>query len=427
MEKKTAKLPFLRYERLSRLMTGFLLFVGLLLPMLFSLGAQRAWLPGLLLGTGLLVVFSLLGSFRHGRLYLLGFVAVAAGAQFLLPNKGIFGAGIEAVNAVRLYFSDVHTASAMFAVQISLLLGALLPILTYAFSSRLAGFLPATILTVLMLFMVCSLGQSQYLWLSAPAFVALLLLISQTSNENGNLYEVLPLAALVVALAMLILPAGQAIIKPLYEQAMELKQTIEDYLFFTDEREIFTIGQYGWYPLLENENRMGGEVTPAENPVMVVKTDEKTLLRGVSKDYYNGSTWENTVDMTRYLYVGRRWRSLRTQVFGMDLPDVSIRQMSTLMDEKAIQVQIQDNAASTLFAPVMLRSYSPSGNLVAYFNERGELFTTRNLARDNRYTVYAPVFEGGSTQLGNLIRTVQNAAKQNGDFYDTYLQLPTHL
>ena len=58
-----------------------------------------------------------------------------------------------------------------------------------------------------MLFGMWSLCQAEHLWFATPALVALLLLVSQTSHEKSNLFQVLPLAVAVVALAMLLLPS----------------------------------------------------------------------------------------------------------------------------------------------------------------------------------------------------------------------------
>lgn len=135
-------------------------------------------------------------------------------------------------------------------------------------------------------------ARRNHLWFATPALVALLLLVSQTSHEKSNLFQVLPLAVAVVALAMLLLPSGQTVIQPLYDKAMELRQTISDYLFFTDPRNVFTLGNYGYYP--QGNARLGGPTQPSDSPVMTVKTDSRTLLRAISKDEYTGLTWRST-------------------------------------------------------------------------------------------------------------------------------------
>ena len=420
------KLPFLTNERLSRLMVSLLLCMGLLVPLMFTFGAQSQLWLGIFISAALLALFMVLGSLKRGRLALAACAGAVALVQLLLPNWGLFGMAFEALKAISLFFSSVPTAAPLFATEIAVTLATLLAVISYAFTSKSVGFMPATIVVVLTLFGMWSLGKAQYLWACLGALVALLLLISQTSHEKINLFEVLPMAAAVCVLAMLILPSGQTVVEPLYEQAMDLKQTITDYLFFTEPRNVFTLGNYGYYPM--GSGKLGGEAEPSDYPVMTVKTSRRTLLRAVSKDEYTGRSWRDTSGGKRYLYVNPRWRSLRQQVFLENLPPDSVQGASTLLDRQAISVQMQNTATSTVFAPAFLRSFSAQSDMVAYFNDASELFITRDLVRDDRYTVFAPILEGGDSALGALI----SATPQTGDpnyaaIAKTYTQLPSHM
>ena len=420
------KTTLLSNERLSRFLVSLLLCVGLLVPLLLTFGAQSALALGLASAAGVTVACVVLGAFRRGRLLLAIAAAAAMAAQLLLPQMGLIGWAAEAFKAIALYLSGVTAAAPLFARQIALTLGVGVAALSYLFSSRNVGFLPATIVVVLMLFGMWSLGRAQFLWYAVPALVAILLLLSQTSHEKSNLFEVLPMAAAVVLLAMLLLPSGQTALEPLYSKAMELKQTISDYLFFTDPRNVFTLGAYGYYP--QGNARLGGPAEPSENPVMTVKTDARTLLRAVSKDEYTGLTWRDTSSGRRYLYVSPRWQGLRESVFLEDMPADTVRSASTLLDEHAVSIQMQNTATSTLFTPTFLRRFSAQNNMVAYFNDASELFTTRDLQRGDRYTVFTPILEGGGTQLGALIAAAQgNEDPYYQDMCSRYLQLPEHL
>jgi len=420
------KLPFLTNERLSRFMVSLLLCLGLLLPLMMTFGAQSAMLSAALTAVALMLLFTVLGSLKKGRLILIGLWLAAALAQLALPGFGFFGTAFEAVKAIALYFSEVPAAAPLFAANIAVTLGVALSVVCYAFTSRSVGFLPAAMLVVLMLFGMWSLGQAEYLWFSAPALVALLLLVSQTSHEKVNLFEVLPMAAAVVVAALLILPAGKTAIDPLHSAAMRLKQTISDYLFFTDPRNVFTLGAYGYYPM--GSGKLGGEATPTETPVMMVKTDRRTLLRAVVKDEYTGRSWRDTSSGKRYLYVNPRWSSLRDSVFLESLPPPSVRGASTMLDQHAVTVQMQDTATSTVFAPAFLRRFSAQSDMVAYFNESGELFITRDLARGDRYTAFAPILEGGDSALGSLVAAAPRGAdKYYQDALEKYLELPGHM
>ncbi len=420
------KIPFLTNDRLSRLMVSLLLCMGLLLPLMMSFGAGSAMLQAILIAAALLALLCIAGSFRRAALIVPLLLAAGAAVQLLLPGMGFFGAAVEAVKAIALYFNDVPAAAPMFAGDIALLLAVTLAVVCYLFTSRSVGFFPAIILVVLTLFGMWSLGQAQYLWYTTPAFVALLLLISQTSHEKTNLFEVLPMAAVVVALAMLVLPAGQTVIEPLHQGAMRLKQTIEDHLFFTDPRNVFTLGNYGYYPM--GSGKLGGAAQPSDIPVMTVKTDRRTLLRAVAKDEYTGRSWRDTSNAKRYLYVNPRWSALRQSVFLEELPPASVQRASTLLDQHAVTVQMQDSATSTVPVPAYLRTFSAQSDMVAYFNASSELFITRDLARGDRYTAFAPIVEGGDSALGSLISAAPKGAdKYYQDALDKYTDLPAHL
>ena len=68
-------------------------------------------------------------------------------------------------------------------------------------------------------------------------------------------------------------------------------------------------------------------------------------MRAVVKDYYDGRSFTDTFSAKRYLYVNPRWQSQRSKVFLESMPSDSIRRASTLLDEKAVAVQMQNAAA----------------------------------------------------------------------------------
>ncbi len=414
------------YERMSRLMVSLLLCLGVLWPLMWALEIQNAFVAATLAAAAVIVICTLSGLDRRLR-FLIGGAAVAALlVQLFLPGYGLIGQTVEAVKAFALYLNGFNCAASLYRMPLALTLAVLAALLSYLFSHKGAGFIPATVLLVLVLFGLWSLGKHNFFWFAAPGLVALLMIISQSSHEKINLFEVLPMGAVVVALAMLLTPGGKTVIEPLHKAAMELKETIADYLFFTEPRNVFTLGTYGYYPM--GQGKLGGPAEPSEYPVMMVKTEQKTLLRGVTKVLYTGRSWQDDSSGRRLLYVNPGWRSQRIDAFLEDMPDESVQRASTLLDVKAINVQMRNKAASTLFAPVFLRDVSPQGSLVPYFNESSELFVTRDLEEDDRYSVFAPIIEGGDTQLGALV----NAAAGKSDphymeVYARYTQLPSHL
>ena len=52
-----------------------------------------------------------------------------------------------------------------------------------------------------------------------------------------------------------------------------------------------------------------------------------------------------------------------------NMPSDVVRSASTLLDDHAVSIQMQDTATSTLFTPLFLRQFSSQTNMVASFNE----------------------------------------------------------
>ncbi|MEA4928670.1 MAG: transglutaminase domain-containing protein, partial [Candidatus Limiplasma sp.] len=419
------KLAFLQKEPLSRLAVALLLCVGVTLPLLLALDLG-AYAPGALLAAALLLgVLTVLGTSAKSRRLLWIGLAVALVVQFVLPGMGLLGGALEAFKALALYFSSYTVALPLFGAQVAGLLATLLAVLSYVFAKRGVGFLPAALVVVLVMFGLWSLGKADLLWYVAPALVALLLQMAQAAHERINVLHVLPMAVATVLLALLLLPAGRLTIEPLAKAASDLKQAISDYLFFTEPRNVFTLGTYGFYPM--GNGQLGGEAEPTEFPVMTVKTDRKTLLRAVAKDQYNGRSFTDTSSAKRYLYINPRWQAQRVRVFMENLPPEAIRKSSALLDEKAVSVQMQNRAASTVFTPLFVRKLNMAGNMVPYFNDASELFITRDLERDDRYTIFAPVFEGGDAGLEALVNASLKSDDNYQDIYNAYTQLPSHM
>lgn len=415
------------FSGFSRLLVSLFLFSGLYLPLVCAFQAKSALLTGLLCGFGCILVLWLLNTLLFRRWLMAASVAGLLLVQLLLPAQGLIGIAVEAVKAITLFVNGAEATATVFARPIALLLGVGLALLSYLFTHPAAGFMPATVSMVLMFYASWSFSKGDFLWLAVPGLIALLLLVSRTSHRRGNVLEVLPVAAVVVVLSMLLLPKGPTVITPMYNAAMNLKQAIEDYLFFTDAREVFSIGDYGWYPI--GSGQLGGTVEVEETPVLMVKSDQKVLLRGISKDEYTGRSWRDNNGGKRYLYVSPRWSRLRRQVFLENLPPLAARSATELLQEKAVSVQVQSTGTSTLPVPAYLRSFTASGDMVTYFNDAAELFITRNLQRDDFYTAFAPVLEGGGSELGAVIEAVSNntADADYPQIYEMYTALPPHL
>jgi len=420
------KPAFLRKEPLTHCGVAFLLACGLMLPMLMAMGLT-AHIPGaLLLSLGILAVLTIFTSNRKNMIFLWILLAIFTVIQLFLPRFGLFGNWLEGLKAIGLYFTGNKVVLPLYGSQVVTLFAVFVTVLSFLTTKRGVGFLPMALMTVLVLFGLWSLGKGGYLWYVAPALVAILLQMSTEAHDRINLFHVLPMAIVVVALSLILLPAGKVTIGFMEEAASNLKQRITDYLFFTEPRNVFTIGSYGYYPM--GSGQLGGAVEPSEYPVMQVKTEKKTLLRAIVKDEYTGRSFRDTSSAKRYLYINPRWKSQRLQAFLEEYPSETIRNASSLMDTKAVTVQMQNNAVSTIFTPLFLRSLNMEGNMVPYFNDASELFITRDLEIGDWYTVFAPVFEGGNTGLDKLVDAAAGTEdKYYETFYDLYMQLPDHL
>ncbi|MDD3337081.1 MAG: transglutaminase domain-containing protein, partial [Eubacteriales bacterium] len=419
------KLAFFTSERINRLLISFLLCMGVLWPMLLALGVESQLLFASLLASAVLLLLIAQGTSKKACVIVWSAVSVIALIQFFLPRSGFFGQSYEAIKAISLYFNGVTSAAPLFATAIATLLAVVAALIAFSFSARGVGFVPATVLVVVVLFGLWSLGRHTFIWYAAPALIALLLLVSQSSHEKTNLLQVLPMAALLVLMGLLIVPSSKTVIQPLNEAAMNLKQAISDYLFFNEPRDVFTLGNYGYYPM--GNSRLGGEAQPNEVPVLTVKTDQKTLLRGVMKDEYTGRSWRDTSSGRRYLYVNPRWSNLRQSVFLEKMPAESVQKASPLLAEKAVSIQVQSTVASTVFSPVFLRNITTYGSMVPYFNDSSELFITRDLEAGDRYTVFTPILEGGDSALGALVNAAQTSDPHYASIRESYLKLPDHL
>ena len=420
------KLSFLRKEPLTHCGVAFLLSCGLMLPMLMAMDLSANILSAVFLSIGILVVLTVFSSKRKYMVFLWILLALFTVIQLFLPRLGVFGSWLEGFKAIGLYFAGNQVVLPLYAAQVVGLFTVFVTVVSFLVTKRGVGFLPMALMTVLVLFGLWSLGKGGYLWYVAPALAAILLQMSIEAHERINLVHVLPMALAVVVLSLILLPAGKVTIGFMEQAASDLKQRITDYLFFTEPRNVFTIGNYGFYPM--GSGQLGGAAEPSEYPVMTVKTDTSTLLRAVVKDEYTGRSFYDTSSAKRYLYINPRWKSQRLQAFLEEYPNETERKASTLMDTKAITIQMQNNAVSTIFTPLFLRSLTMDGDMVPYFNDASELFITRDLETGDRYTVFAPVFEGGDTGLDKLVNAAAGTEDQYyNTFYDLYTQLPDHL
>lgn len=252
-----------------------------------------------------------------------------------------------------------------------------------------------------------------------PAFMGLAL---QLARKKRFHILALPITALLVMLAYLLTPQSPAKNPSLDKIARDIRQTIEDHLLFTSQRDSFSLATEGYLPL---GDRLGGKPDITNQPVMDVKTDRTLLLRGKTYDLYTGLSWADTLSAKRYLYNTLYNHSLRNQLFCMEYP----LQGKDALPAAHGQVQMLADGTTTLFMPAYTREMNlQSQRMVLYFNTAAELFLTRNTNSLDRYTFDYTPLEASQADTARLVEACANIPDPN---YQTvaaqYLTLPEHL
>lgn len=409
---------------ISHGMVALLMGAGLTLPMLGMLNLLAwGWTAfGLLLGiTALLTVASV---HKAGRI---GVTAglIGGGLLWLTALGGLDILG-EVFRALLLQLSGQAAALPLYAQETALLLALIIALASWGMTMNALGCYPAVAVVLLAALLLWLSGTESMLLALLPAVAAAIALAVMTNHEELPLRRILPVCLAAVLLAFLITPAGGVTIGPLKEAADNLRQRIYDYLFFTEQRNVFSLASEGYYP--QGQNQLGGKAEPTDHPVMIVATPRKVYLRGVVKNEYTGRTWLNTTGGRRYLWVSPRWTEQRTSIFDMGLPAGRLGEDNGLVAEQTVRVQMLADNASNLFTPQRVRTLSPGGDLVPYFNNASEIFATRDLQAGDTYTVTAPMMIAGDAGLGTIIDACANMADPAYDqILQEYTLLPDHL
>ncbi len=350
-----------------------------------------------------------------------GCVGAFVGAVWLL----IGGAGMigEVMRALTLHLSGLTTALPMVGAEFTVLVCVLTLIVSWLVTQRGAGAVPALILLALCAVLLWLTNRPEVLPCLLPSVIACVTLLFRAGDEHTSTLRVLPLAAAVSALAFTGVWAGGAEFGPMKELADAIRQRIYDTFFYTQPRDKFTLASEGYYP--QGEGQLGGPVTPREVPVMAVITPRKAYLRGVAKNVYTGRTWVDDTGGKRYLWTASRFDELRTRVFDLDLPRLDASADGSLLTPAKLQVRMVTDGASTLFVPQRVRTLTPEGDLLPYFNVSSEIFATSNLLAGDVWTVEAPLFTASDAGVAALVNAADSAQDPGWDAAcETYLQLP---
>ena len=407
--------------RLTHALLSFLLTVGLLMP-LFQILEPSFILPSLLIPVVVVIILFEVACINRLSAFISAVLSVLSLLIWLFTMNGMITVS-DTTLAVILRMSGVRTSLPLVTAAPAILT-VLVTLICCLSCLRGASVLPSAVLCVGMILLIYLSGETVSLWGFLPALAAVLLIILSDRFPETPMLPLIPVTALLVAVAFLLTGNGVGP-NPLRDKADELRQAVLDRLFFTEPRDTFSLFMEGYYP--QGRNQLGGKPNPSENVVMQVSTPRTAYLRGVILNQYTGRNWQNTTNSRRYLWQSSRFAAHRTFLFNEDLPQQFVR--NSLCNPSTVSVRIlrKDNA-STLFVPQRLRSISPGGDLVPYFSNSSELFVTRNLKEGDTYSVTAPLFLAGDPGLGTLIEVCSTLEDDRYDqIVETYTELPDHL
>ncbi len=403
---------------LPHALLSYLFALGMALTALAVTGLEGEALFAALLLAGLSAGVMAVSLNRHVAIVAGCASAVAAVVWIIL---GGWHTCQEVFNALMLHLSGLPTALPMVRLPFTVLLSAVCLGAAWFVTQRSAGAYPALILLVLMAVLLWLGDYPHAAAYLLPGVLSAVTLLLCAGDEATSPWRVLPLSALVTAVAAGCIWMGGAVSTPMKDFADDVRQRIYDTFFYTQPRDVFTLATEGYYP--QGMNQLGGPATPREEPVMAVITPRKVYLRGVVKNVYTGRVWLDDIGGRRYLWSASQFGDIRAAAFDTDLPVLDGTVDAALLTPTLLQVRMLRDSASTLFVPQRLRALTPEGSLIPYFNRSSEVFATANLVSGDVWTVEAPLF----TSMDRGVERLVNAAEGYDDRWDavcdTYLQL----
>ena len=403
---------------------AFLFGFGLALTLLAVLDLMSYAYLAAALTLGVTAVCALCSARKWSGLALGGAVAVGFAAWLTVMDGTV--TLLDILRAATLHMTGLFSALPLVGLETAALISVLCALAAFVLTSRSAGAYPALLVLALVIVLLWLGDRPGAMVCLLPSVAAAVTLLIHAQHEGLPLRRILPMTVVLALAAYLIVPSGGVAIPPLKDAADKLRQTIFDYLFFTEPRNVFTLATEGYYP--QGQSQLGGPASPDDDPVMLVTTPKRTYLRATVKDEYTGRIWVDTKSGRRYLWVSPQWRSERNSVFDVFLPEGALGEDTGLMAVQSVTVRMVSSSASSLFVPQRIRDLQPGGDLVPYFNSSSEVFATRDLQPGDTYTVYAPLMIGGEAGLGTLVTACADGDDPAyGAIVQEYTRLPDHL
>ncbi|MCL2866189.1 MAG: DUF3488 and transglutaminase-like domain-containing protein [Clostridia bacterium] len=406
---------------------SLLLAAGFLLPILHMLNLE-ALMPSVFLASTASVMLLSLPEWLKKPNWL-GVLLIPAGLYAALTvisgGNGALSLIKDSVIALYLMYAGYDAALPLYALPAVILLSAFITAVTYLLASN-AGFSPAMTFSGFILFILWSTGKGALFIYFIPSLIALVILYAADKHENLSTRRILPVAAILVALAYLLVPPGGVVSSELQKAAQDIRQAISDHFFFTEPRSIFSLASEGFYP--NGVTQLGGTAEPSERLVMEVKAEVPVYLRGAIKDEYSGRSWTDTTGGKRLLYVSPINLSARNMIFNANLPEGELAR-SSMMNEITVTVKLLTQSPTTLYVPQRVRSLQMlTDGMVPYFNNASEIFVTRDLMPGDTYSVSAAIVKAGDPGLGTFLAACRERGDTGGSYLDNrYTALPEHL
>ena len=262
------------------------------------------------------------------------------------------------------------------------------------FSAKRVILPPLVILTAGVWIITAALGRSLTM---ADVSLAMVALMAFTARSALHRWNTLPTPQAEGTLAGWVLPvaAAMAVVvwavfapytqlprsEKLHQKLEFIQEMIQNLMGEPEPRTSFSLVDTGMRP---DVSYLGGPAILSELPTLKVKvSDTGLLLRGAVFQDYNGHTWSNSQPTHRYAMTEGE---VLTRVFDLDLPEncEDFREVSA-------EIALLEDGTASLFVPYRVNAVQPASvlTMMAYFNDRGEVFNAQDMKKGLAYTVKA--------------------------------------
>lgn len=199
-------------------------------------------------------------------------------------------------------------------------------------------------------------------------------------------------------------------------------------------------GQYGFFTFGEGglpsvEQRLGGDVTVNNEPVLWAVTDTPVRLTGAVYDTYDGGRWTDARQSRRFRLSGELWQGGRAAAFDWNKPAGGEQ-------AQALYERLTKTALFRIICRFEGRTVYSAGRALAFdsetfdvsdifFNEQSELFTS-STTKPLKYMLYTTVVDRDAPNFDRNMRALETLTARIDDpqwesVKAAYTQLPDTL